>query len=332
MSTHNAGAAAAFAAQQNAGQYRGGGGGAQSGPTNEKVEGSTAYLGSACASFASFVMAFVGAFVMKAQRNWIKNEGTLWFLACTACLLSVSSMLLLFFAECQIRYGRTPQEKVTEAVREAEKAAAARREGVATEEVLAAIGWTTNATVLGPHHLTEAATYYARKKIAAERAADALPTRHGCCDVFAEPAETQHRRWRLLTAAIAGPLTIVWAVLLFAAMSEEGLDSDAGQNKRDLCSLYMGIYCGSFSLTWCLLAYDVDFVGALCFFSAWPDEDEEVELDWLDPNHNATAAPGVAPADAVVVSTTQRLNEVREKGLINDSEYREKKAEIMKGS
>ena len=119
-------------------------------------------------------------------------------------------------------------------------------------------------------------------------------------------------------------------------MTEEGLDSDTGQNKRDLCSLYMGIYCGSFSFTWCLLAYDVDFVGALCFFSTWPDEDEEVKLVWLDPNHNATAAPGatpgVAPADAVVVSTTQRLNELREKGLSNDSEYREKKAEIKKGT
>ena len=340
MAQHHAGAAAHFAAQSAPVHYSGrGGDGHYSQPTDEEWEGSTAYAFSVCASFVSFVMAFVGAFVMKGKFNWQKNEGALWFLAITPCLFSVCSMLLLFISECQIRYGRTPQEKVTEAACEAEKAAAALRKGVATEEVLAAIGWVTSEEIQRDH-LVQAATHYARKKIAAERAADGLPTRDGCCDIFAEPPETQYRRCRLLTAAMTGLLTIVWATLLFRAMSEEGIRLEAGQNKRDLCSLYMGLYCGSFISTWALLAYDVDFVGALCFFSTWPDEDEVELEESLDPDCNTSAVPeakpGVAPeAKTGVVSTTQRLNwleELREKGLINDNEYREKKAEIMQAN
>lgn len=309
-----------------------------SGSTEEGEEGQMAFQWSWLPTFVAFVLTLIYAFAMKEEKSWRTNENL--GMACFSCVLSICSVLLLLVAEYQIHNGRTPQEKITEAARDAEIAAAARRAGIATAEVLAEIRWWTDETIRR-YHLMEAATYYARKKVAAERAAEraatySLPTRDGCCDIFAEPAERQHRRCHLLlTVAIAGLLTIVWAVLLFHAISEvprypgPSDDSDAAQNKRDLCSLYMGLYCGSFIFTWALLAYDVDYVGALWFFHTWPDEDEEVKLD---------TELGVAP-DAVVVPTTQRLvpttqrlndlEELREKGLINPREYQEKKAEIM---
>jgi len=278
------------------------------------------------AAFGGWVLVLIGSLMVGGQ-NWKKNEGGINFLVYCGAFFYFNSLLLITMSEILIRGLPTPQEAATVAARESAMANAALAKGVATKEVLAELQWDAGDGKDGNlDTLKSVATYYVRKKIAADRRAAAFPTVHSCpwcCCQNILQAETGQYRWcRLLATAIAFMFSICCLHFLSKELDNAFPAADSeGQAERDLCMMWGILFVVSQICTWTPFAYDVFYLGSIGpFFDTWPEDDGRYPED-------------IVKEELRKADTTQQrleqLEQLREKGLVNDSEYQQKKEEIV---
>ena len=99
-------------------------------------------------------------------------------------------------------------------------------------------------------------------------------------------------------------------------------NASKGQAERDLCMIWGILFVVSQICTWNLYAYDLFYLGSMePFFDLWPEDYHEEYVEDIVKEE-------LRKAD----NTHQRLEQleqVRENGLVNDSEYQQKKEEIV---